>query len=62
MEARLRERFVRIGFHFGDEQFVVAQSLLAHQGFVPDDLTDLQLMTICVEAFRRADVELPLWI
>jgi hypothetical protein len=58
----LRARLDRLGMRFGDEQLRVAHWLVARCGFIADDLTDLQLMTICVEAYRHPDVELPMWI
>jgi len=57
-----RERLARLGMRFGDEQFGHAHSLATRYGFVPEELTDVQLMTICVEAYRRPDSDLPLWI
>jgi hypothetical protein len=57
-----RERLARLGMPFGDEQLGRAHSLVTRYGFVPEDLTDIQLMTICVEAYRKADSDLPMWI
>ena len=61
MEA-FRDRLARLGMRFGDEQLRHAQSLVTRYGFVPEELTDIQLMTICVEAYRHPDSDLPLWI
>jgi hypothetical protein len=47
---------------FGEEQLRHAWSLVTRYGFVPEELSDIQLMTICVEAYRRPDSDLPLWI
>ena len=47
---------------FGDEQLRHAHSLVTRYGFVPEELTDIQLMTICVEAYRHPDADLPMWI
>jgi hypothetical protein len=57
-----RERLARLGMRFGDDQLHHAWSLVTRYGFVPDDLADIQLMTICVEAYRHPDTDLPLWI
>ncbi len=59
---RFGERLARLGMRFGDEQLRRAHDLVTRYGFVPEDLTDIQLMTICVEAYRRQDTDLPLWI
>jgi len=58
----LRDRLARLGMPFGDEQLGHAQALVARYGFVPDDLSDIQLMTICVEAYGHEDSDLPMWI
>ena len=57
-----RARLERLGMRLGDEQLKVAQTLVAISGFAPEELTDLQLMTICVEAYRHADTDLPMWV
>jgi len=57
-----RERLARLGMRFGDEQLSRAHALVTRYGFVPEELTDVQLMTICVEVYRRPDSDLPLWI
>jgi hypothetical protein len=56
------ERLARLGMRFGEEQLRHAWSLVTRYGFVPEDLSDIQLMTICVEAYRHPDSDLPLWI
>ena len=61
MEA-FRERLARLGMRFGDEQLRYAHALVTRYGFVADELSDIQLMTICVEAYRHPDADLPLWI
>jgi hypothetical protein len=57
-----RERLARLGMQFGDEQLGRAHTLVTRYGFVPEELTDIQLMTICVEAYRHPDSDLPMWI
>ena len=57
-----RERLARLGMRFGNEQLGRAHALVTRYGFVPEELTDIQLMTICVEVYRRPDTDLPMWI
>lgn len=57
-----RERLARLGMRFGDEQLDRAHALVTRYGFVPEELTDIQLMTICVEAYGHPDTDLPMWI
>ena len=56
------ERMARLGMPFGDEQLGHARALVTRYGFVPEELSDIQLMTICVEAYGQPDIDLPLWI
>jgi hypothetical protein len=53
-----RARLDRLGMRFGDDQLGVAHGLVMRRGLRPEELTDLQLMTICVEAYRHPDVPL----
>jgi hypothetical protein len=57
-----RERMARLGMRFGDEQLGRARALVTRYGFVPEELSDIQLMTICVEAYGHSDTDLPKWI
>jgi hypothetical protein len=57
-----RERLARLGMRFGEEQLRRAHALVTRYGFVAEELSDIQLMTICVEAYRHPDADLPLWI
>ena len=57
-----RERMARLGMRFGDEQLGHARGLVTRYGFVPEELSDIQLMTICVEAYGHPDTDLPKWI
>ena len=59
---KFRERMARLGMRFGDEQLGHARALVTRYGFVPEDLSDIQLMTICVEAYGHPDTDLPMWI
>jgi hypothetical protein len=52
----------RLGMRFGDEQLHHARALVTRYGFVPEELSDIQLMTICVEAYGHPDADLPMWI
>lgn len=64
MEARkeLARRLAKLGMHFEGERLEHAERIVhahvPHHG----SLTDLVLMTICVEAYRTSDVELPAWV
>lgn len=62
LQERLSDRLARLGMRFGDEQLGHAQALVTRYGFVPEELSDIQLMTICVEAYRHPDSDLPMWI
>ena len=56
------ERMARLGMPFGDEQLAHARALVTRYGFAPEELSDIQLMTICVEAYGHPDTDLPMWI
>ncbi len=64
MEARreLARRLARLGMHLEGERLEHAERIV--QAHVPHhgSLTDLVLMTICVDAYRKSDVDLPAWI
>jgi hypothetical protein len=62
LKELFRERLARLGMRFGDEQLGQAHALVTRYGFVPEELSDIQLMTICVEAYRHPDSDLPMWI
>ncbi|HEV2010472.1 MAG TPA: hypothetical protein VGS17_05535 [Candidatus Limnocylindria bacterium] len=62
MVESFRERMARLDMRFGDEQLEHARSLVTRYGFVPEALSDIQLMTICVEAYGHPDTDLPMWI
>jgi hypothetical protein len=62
LKELFRERLARLGMRFGDEQLGHAHALVTRYGFVPEELSDIQLMTICVEAYRHPDSDLPMWI
>ena len=59
---QFRERLARLGMRFRDDQLHHAHALVTRYGFDPEELSDIQLMTICVEAYRHPDADLPLWI
>jgi len=58
----LAKRLARLGMPFEGERLDAAERIV--QLHVPHhaSLTDLALMTICVEVYRRSDVDLPAWI
>jgi len=64
MDARreLARRLARLGMRFEGERLDAAERIV-HQ-HVPHhgSLTDLVLMTICVEAYRTTDIDLPAWV
>ena len=62
VRERLAERLQRFGMPFGEEQLAVAEELVASRGFVPDELSDVVLMTICVEAYGSPDHDRPAWV
>ena len=64
MDARreLAKRLASLGMHFEGERLDHAERIVHAHTSHHASLTDLVLMTICVEAYRKADVELPAWI
>ncbi|HLZ47884.1 MAG TPA: hypothetical protein VKR80_04465 [Candidatus Limnocylindria bacterium] len=64
MEARreLARRLARLGMHFEGERLDAAERIVHQHAPHHGSLTDLVLMTICVEAYRRSDVDLPAWV
>jgi hypothetical protein len=58
----LARRLARLGMPFEGERLDHAELIV--QAHVPHhaSLTDLFLMTICVEAYRKSDVDLPAWV
>ncbi|HEX9270234.1 MAG TPA: hypothetical protein VF998_10345 [Candidatus Limnocylindria bacterium] len=58
----LRDRLHAIDFRFEEDQLAHAERLVRSHGFIPDELSDLALMTICVGAYRRDDSDLPAWV
>ncbi len=64
MEARreLAKRLARLGMHFEGERLDHAERIVHLHAANHTSLSDLVLMTICVEAYRKGDVDLPAWV
>ena len=64
MEARreLAKRLTRLGMHFEGERLDRAERIVHAHASHHGSLSDLVLMTICVEAYRTTDVDLPAWV
>jgi hypothetical protein len=62
VRERLAERLHRFGMLFGDEQLAIAEALVTSRGFAPEELSDVVLMTICVEAYGAPDHDRPAWV
>lgn len=64
MEARreLARRLSRLGMPFEGERLDHAERIVHAHVAHHASLSDLVLMTICVEAYRTADIDLPAWI
>ncbi len=58
----LGARLARTGMPMAGDTLHRAAELLRMGGADLDGLTDLQLMTICVGAYRRPDSDLPAWV
>ena len=48
--------------HFEGERLDRAERIVHAHTPHHGSLTDLVLMTICVEAYRKADIDLPAWV
>jgi hypothetical protein len=58
----LARRLARLGMHFEGDRLDAAERIVRLHAPHHTSLTDLVLMTICVEAYRKADVDLPAWV
>ena len=58
----LAKRLARLGMHFEGERLEHAERIVQAHAPHHGSLTDLALMTICVEAYRTHDVDLPAWV
>ena len=58
----LAKRLARLGMHFEGERLEHAERIVQLHAPHHGSLTDLVLMTICVEAYGHADRDLPMWI
>ena len=64
MDARreLARRLAKLGMHFEGERLDHAERIEQLRAPHHGSLSDLVLMTICVEAYRKTDVDLPAWV
>jgi hypothetical protein len=58
----LARRLAKLGMPFEGERLEHAERIVHLHAPRHGSLTDLVLMTICVEAYRRLDVDLPAWV
>ncbi len=58
----LAKRLARLGMHFEGERLEHAERIVQAHAPHHGSLTDLFLLTICVEAYRTNDVDLPAWV
>ncbi len=58
----LARRLSRLGMHFEGERLDHAERIVHLHVPHHASLSDLVLMTICVEAYRKTDVDLPAWV
>lgn len=64
MDARrdLAKRLAKLGMPFEGERLAHAERIVHLHAPHHGSLGDLVLMTICVEAYRTSDVDLPAWV
>lgn len=55
-------RLAQLGMPLEGERLVSAVRIVEAHSDRPHELTDLLLMTICVEAYRQQDLDLPAWV
>lgn len=58
----LAKRLARLGMPFEGERLEHAGRIVRAHTEHPDQVSDVMLMTLCVEAYRRPEVDLPAWI
>jgi hypothetical protein len=58
----LAKRLARLGMHLEGDRLDHAERIVHLHAPHHGSLTDLVLMTICVEAYRKSDVDLPAWV
>ena len=58
----LARRLARLGMPFEGERLDHAERIVGLHAPHHATLSDLVLMTICVEAYRKSDLELPAWV
>lgn len=59
--AVVAARLAKVGWDFEGELLARAVSLVRRRSDRPETLTDLDLMSICVEAYRKPETEHPVW-
>ena len=59
--AVVAARLANVGWHFDGELLARAVSLVRRRSDRPETLTDLDLMSICVEAYRKPETDHPVW-
>lgn len=62
MRKELAKRLARLGMHFEGERLDHAERIVRAHAPHHAALSDIVLMTLCVEAYRSGDVDLPAWI
>ncbi len=63
MKATLIERLAKVGWHFEGELLERAMALLHRRGKRPEHMSDIELMTLVVEAYRKPEpAEQQSWI
>lgn len=58
----LGSRLARLGMPLEGEMLERAERIVRVHGERPQALSDLVLLTICVEAYRRPDSDVPPWV
>ncbi len=61
-DTSLHARLARLGLNFDADHLGRARRLLAAYGVDPALLSDIVLMTVCVEAYRSEDSPAPIWV
>jgi hypothetical protein len=54
---QLSQRLSALGMHLDQERMVRAVAIVHAHGAHPDDISDMALLSICVEAYRHKERE-----
>jgi hypothetical protein len=54
---QLSERLAALGMHLDGERMASAVAIVRAHGQHPDEISDMALLSICVEAYRHKDRE-----